>query len=278
MFKRNKKVKIQTYLRPSAGDIDSSPWEKNSMLKPMVAPKWFKSMAPKVEVEPNQIYSKVFSPLLRDAHDNSGAAGLCKTVRTCPSFINILTTGYVIHNKMDLVVRFEDGQVGFHTFTNPETRVIDTHSIDQFTDQFPFEDGFGKFSLKFLNEWALRSDKDVNLLVLPCWWDRIYNDVRAVHGMIKVPANFDWNPHLNTFIRIPKEGEEYLIPAGAPIAHVIPIDLVDVSLSHNQEIEGDFISKKTAGVVRNVASYSPLSDKLKNIGRMFRITKGRDSK
>lgn len=273
MFKRNKKVKIQTYLRTSAGDIESSPWEINSMLTPMLAPNWFKAMAPKVEVE-NKIKTATPSSLLREAHDNSGAGGLCRTLRTCPSFINMLTTGYVIQNKMDAVVRYENNDVQFHTFTDPSNRVIDTHSIDQFSDQFPFQDGFSKFSLKFMNEWALRSDTDVTLLILPCWWDTTYNDVRALHGMVNLPANFDWNPHLNTFIRIPKEGEEYLIPAGAPIAHIIPVNLADVSFSHNQELAEDAICKRTRGMIRDISSYSPLSDKLKNIGRMFRVTKG----
>lgn len=270
MFKKNNKVKIQTHLSPVVGDIVSSPWEVSSMLKPMVAPQWFKTMNAhaKVDADPEMPSS---SPLIQEGNLSTGIAGMCKTLRTCPSFINLLTTGYVIHNKMDVVIRYQNGEVQLRTFTNPEMDVVSTHSIDQFTKQFPFEDGFSKFSLKFLNQWFLRSDIDVTLLILPCWWDSIYNNVRAIHGLVKMPANFDWSPHINTTIRLPREGEEYLIPADAPIAHVIPVNLANVSVTHNQELQGDVISKKTKAMFTHVNSYSPISDKMKNIGRMFRL-------
>jgi hypothetical protein len=238
--RKTNKVKIQTYHRSEIGDLELSPWERSSMLKPMTPPKWFKTM--KRTYEDGDIH----------------------TLRTCPSFVNILTTGYVIHNKVDTIIKNNNGEV-----RDP----LQSHSTKQFTEQYPFENGFCKFSLKFVNEWFIRSNIDVTLMVLPCWWDTVYNDVRAVHGMINVPANFDWSPHINTAIRMPKEGEEYLIPADAPLAHVIPVNLPSVSLSHNQKLLGDAICKRSRGKWTNMKHYRLFSDKVNNISSMFRVNK-----
>jgi hypothetical protein len=272
MFKTNKKVELQTYLKSHAGDLESSPWEKSSMLKPMTPPDWFKTMSPRAEVEP---HINTASSLIREALSSFGFAGLARTLRVCPSFINLLTTGYVIHNKVDVAVNLEGGNFNFHTFNDPDKPSITSHNIDQFTPQFPFENGFTKFTLKFQSEWMLRSSRDVTLMVLPCWWDSIYNNMRAVHGMIKLTANLDWSPHMNTIVRVPNEGEEYLIPADSPIAHIIPMDLADVSLVHNQNLEGDSISKKTMGMLAHVNNYAPLSGKVNSIAKMFRVNKNK---
>jgi hypothetical protein len=257
--RKTNKVKIQMYHRSEVGDLELSPWERSSMLKPMIPPKWFKTM--------KRMYED----------------GNVHTLRTCPSFVNILTTGYVIHNKVDTVIRNNDGEINFGTYAPPSgatmgfgTEVrdpLETHSTKQFTEQYPFENGFCKFSLKFRNEWFLRSNVDVTLMILPCWWDKVYNDVRAIHGMVTVPVNFDWSPHINTVIRIPKGGEEYLIPADAPIAHVIPVNLSSVSLSHNQKLLGDDISRRSSGLLNSMKHYRLLSDKVNNMSRMFRLNK-----
>ena len=257
--RKTNKVKIQTYHRSEIGDLELSPWERSSMLKPMTPPKWFKAM--------------------KKEYDN----GAVNTLRTCPSFINILTTGYVIHNKVDTIIRNKDGEVNFGTYIPPTGAKIDfgaeirdpleTHPTNQFTEQYPFENGFCQFSLKFKNEWFLRSNVDVTLMILPCWWDKVYNDVRAMHGMVNAPANFDWSPNVNTAIRMPKEGEEYLIPADAPIAHVIVVNLPSVNLSHNQELCGDAICRRSTGKSINMRNYRLFSDKANDISRMFRINK-----
>lgn len=272
MFKKRSKVQIQTYLRSGAGDLESSPWEKSSMLKAMTPPKWFKTMPTRGKVEP-QLHTA--SSLIKEGLSGFSFAGLTRTLRVCPSFINLLTTGYVIHSKIDVVVNLEGGNVNFHTFNNPEKPTINSHSADQFTSQFPFEDGFTKFTLKFESEWMLRSNRDVTLMILPCWWDSIYNNMRAIHGMIKLPANLDWSPNMNTIVRIPNEGEEYLIPADSPIAHIIPVDLADVDLIHNQNLQDDPIHKRTMGMLSHVNSYAPLSRKVNSIAKMFRVNKNK---
>jgi len=253
--KRTNKIKIQMYHTSEVEDLESAPWERRAMLKPMTPPDWFKTMKSKVEGE-------LENPMIKGI-----------SIRTCPSFINMLTTGYVIHNKIDTMVRKDDGVVGFGTFTDPEIKVLETHPPEQFTENFPFENGFCQFSLKFQSEWLLRSNVDVELLILPCWWDEVYKDVRAIHGMVKLPANFDWPPNINTFIRMPEEGEEYVIPANAPLAHIIPIDIPSVSVTHNQKLQGDTIAKKSIGTFLDAKNYSRFSDKAKNIGRKFRLNR-----
>ena len=211
--KKTDKIKIQMYHGSKVEDLESAPWERRAMLKPITPPDWFKAMKSKVGSEEiERIYGeKMVGPMEEDGLAGNLRRGI--SLRTCPSFINIFTTGYVIHNKVDTVIRKDNGVVGFGTFTSPEDNVLETHPQEQFAENFPFENGFCQFALKFQTEWLLRSNVEVELLILPCWWDQVYNNVRAIHGLVKVPANFDWPPHINTFIRMPEEGEEYVIPA-----------------------------------------------------------------
>lgn len=278
-FGKKDKLRIDTYHSDTI-DIGLHPWQLQAKLKPMTRPSWFKKSAKYAEV-PTDDDIAASSPLLRQATLLTGIGGLFNTIKTCPSFTNILSLGYVIHNVSDTVVTCSDDEtlVIQSTINSPEVHVpsgpgVSKHIEPQFGGLYPFEKGFLKSSVKFVTQWSLRSNKDVMVMIQPCWWDENYKNVRAYHGLVKLPKNLDWKPHLNTMVRKPELGEEYFIPAGAPLAHVFFADLYHPEINHSQNLLGDEISKNFFAKFHGRSTVAPLSSKLKGIKDLFQIKRG----
>ena len=170
-------------------------------------PEWWKSYPPFEKDEMNSIYPKV------------------RTVKTCPSFPDYFSRGYVVPAWADMTIQYNEelemwnwrvGQeVGGNVFNG-----ITPHSNPQFVSGAkPKSMGIdGTFVFKLLCPWKVITAKNVSILQLPMFYS--FNpDWTALPGIIDTHINSEINQQLLYHAN----GKEVFIPRGTPIAQYIPI-------------------------------------------------------
>jgi hypothetical protein len=160
------------------------------------------------------------------------------TVKWCNPFMDSLTAGYVITLEHDLQVTIEDGGHSF-VWKSGGDGFVSTHHKNQISPEM-VPHGFDPQPFKFLNNWSVRTPKGYSaLFVHPL--NRGDLPFYTLSGFVdtdeyNMPVNFPF------LIRSDYEG---IIPAGTPIAQVIPIKRE--SWTHEVgEFNSDFVVEKSA--------------------------------
>jgi len=220
MWRRKKQTKIEYGLNVAGiptTDTRHYPWYDDMIPVRMtkLTPDWFKKMK---------------------AHKSSSGENI-PNLKVCPSFVNMMTEGYVIRNASILKISGvqRDGETVAEIST-PIDGYISFHDEFMFADNFPFPKNHMHFSMKLQSPFGMLPDREVHMVYLPCWWDENHNNIKAIHGYVR------WNPsralhiNVNTFIRRPELGEEYYIPKGAPLVHILFVNPADVKFVKNDKI------------------------------------------
>lgn len=247
MWWRKKKAKIEYCInipRIEETDLRHSPWYEEMIPIRMskLTPEWFKRI--RVDI------------LNSEKHSSN--------IRVCPSFVSLLTNGYVIRNPATFKVtgmQKEDGE-GFTDIGTPLEEHFSVHEEDMFGDAFPFLEDFLPFSLKIQNALGMHTDREVAVVFLPCWWDENHTNIRAIHGYIRWKPSRDLYLNVNSFIRRPKLGETYSIPKGAPLVQLLFVDPVDVEFVRNDDL------RNTDGQIKAALHFKiqEMAGKFRNIG------------
>lgn len=165
------------------------------------------------------------------------------SLKTCPSFINMMKTGFVIKTPSEITVEgiVENGRVEAEIKpTAPkEIAILETHDHEQFSADFPFHQRHINMALKFTNPFRCRTSEPVDVLFLPCWWDVNNENVTAFHGMFRLPSDRDIPLNVNCAFRMPNAGEKYVVPYGTPIAHIIFVEQASVQFKHDPSLRDD---------------------------------------
>lgn len=141
------------------------------------------------------------------------------TAKDCPSFINLFKHGFLVRLSEDYT----------YSVTSSEGAPAGGHPSDQF-GKYPFPEDKLYRSVKFYNPFWFAVNRDVTLMILPCWWSESHKDVQAIHGMIRLSPGNDLEIHINTHIRAPAVNESITLPAGTPLAQLVFVDIPEVSL------------------------------------------------
>jgi hypothetical protein len=148
------------------------------------------------------------------------------TIKKCIPVLDAITAGYIIVSPCDVYVSIKDGEV---QYTNP-LGIIEFHPRKQAYNhpqaniyQFP----------KWINPWAIKTPKGYSCYFKPPahnpnpWFEILEGFVDT--DTYSAPVNFP-------FVLLNPE-KECLIPAGTPIAQVIPVKRDSWQMSTNNEIE-----------------------------------------
>jgi len=135
------------------------------------------------------------------------------TIKKCIPVFDVLTAGYIITTYADIYVKKnENGDI---TYIQSQGQVAE-HSIVQapyhpFMNQHPYP--------KIVNPWSIKTPKGYSILIIP-----------PVHGgneFLKIAEGFVDTDRYHAAINFPfvlnDVNWEGLIPAGTPIAQIIPI-------------------------------------------------------
>jgi hypothetical protein len=133
------------------------------------------------------------------------------TIKKCVPVFDALTSGYLIFTHVDIYVSMQDG-APYYQWSSTEP--LDWHPVMQ-AENHPKQNGFPY--PKFVNPWSIKTEKGYSVLVT----QPIHRDApfRILEGIVDTdlydaPINFPFTLNDPTW--------EGLIPAGTPIAQIIP--------------------------------------------------------
>ena len=140
--------------------------------------------------------------------------GPTSTIKKCVPVLDILSAGYIIPTWCDIWVAKTEGKLVFRT--GNETMKIDWHPIVQLPLHPNAKDNEAAF--KFLNPWSIKTPKGYScFFVAPFHNPNPYFEILGAivdTDTYVAPVNFPFFMKSTDF--------EGLIPAGTPIAQVIP--------------------------------------------------------
>lgn len=161
-------------------------------------PSWYKEMS-SYKFGKKEVYRDGFTP---------------QTIKRCMPVFDAFTAGYILFTYVDIYIRTEDGAP---YYTWPSFKPIEFHDNAQF-DKYPRAGE--KFSApKWVSPWSIKTPKGYSSLILP----PIHQDTvpfEILEGLVdtdvyNIPVNFPFFLKDNNF--------NGLIPAGTPMAQIIPI-------------------------------------------------------
>lgn len=146
------------------------------------------------------------------------------TVRSCPSFPDFFSQGYVIPMWQDAVIKYskEKNQYAFQASPvdgkNPET-IFSTHGNEQFIDYVtPYTQGVeGSFVFKFHSPWRIITPPGWSIMALPLFY-HFNKDFTVLPGVIDT----DMCHEINMQILYHGDEKDIFIPRGTPLAMYIP--------------------------------------------------------
>lgn len=151
------------------------------------------------------------------------------TIKKCMPVFDAITAGYILVTPCDVYVKQIDGEPQYHPALNNES-FIEFHPIKQ-ASKHPKQNGF-QFP-KWINPWAIKTPKGYSTLFIPPMhnpnpWFQIIEGVVDTDNYYAA-VNFPFILKDALF--------EGLIPAGTPMAQVIPFKRESWQIVQGKEIE-----------------------------------------
>jgi hypothetical protein len=186
-----KKIKF-AYLGPAIPDI-YRPVPASSML-----PEWYKNA--------NSYINKVKQPL------NNGLS--VSTIKKCMPVFDAMSSGYLLLTHHDISIEWDGNEYSFMSTHNNNS--ITSHEGWQTQNHPAYNDSFGVM-FKFRNRWIMQTPKGYSVAILP--------PMHRENIISILPAIVDTDTYTHTIefpFEISKNGFSGVIPAGTPIAQIIP--------------------------------------------------------
>lgn len=140
-----------------------------------------------------------------------------KTVKTCPSFMEIFNEGFVMVAPIDIWIRVEkDGS--WEWKTNDDQFTLDLHADFQWLNHIPNKNKKIKKVFKFNSPWHAITPKGYSLRQMPMMYDYENSDFFVPYGVIKTDLHHELNPQ----ICYTSKDNEILIKRGQPLNYLIP--------------------------------------------------------
>jgi hypothetical protein len=184
-----------------------------------VIPNWYKELPSYIgdEKKPNEIGSTT------------------STIKKCMPVFDAISSGYIIFSHTDIFVSIKDGEPWYAW---PSFEPIQFHPIGQ-APNHPAQNGFAY--PKWINPWAIKTPPGYScLFVQPFHRESTFTILPAVvdTDTYDSPVNFPFS--LNMPI------SEEMIPAGTPIAQIIPFkrDSWEMVLGSEEELRNNFNTTK----------------------------------
>lgn len=134
-----------------------------------------------------------------------------KTMKYCPGIIDYYQSGFLIPNVMDIRFKSNNKEI---LISDDAQRKVESHPSIQHGNHFK-----DHHHVKFIGDWWLRERTGVKFLMTNTFW----HDYKFLPFVVNGVLDFKYQPSLNVNAFMPKGEYEYFIPAGKPLAHLIPL-------------------------------------------------------
>lgn len=161
-------------------------------------PDWFKALPPKL----------------------GGGGFNTSTVKRCSPFLDALCAGYIIPLAADVEFVTNDDASGVSFQWKFHKAMVETHNPDQVSSSKCPHPAVPKPPMKFLNYWMIKVPPEYSLLFVPPL-NRPESRFTVFSGIVDAP--YPEREYINFPFTFDKAGFSGLIPAGTPLAQVIPI-------------------------------------------------------
>jgi hypothetical protein len=166
--------------------------------------------------------------------------------KSCPSFTDFFSTGYVIPMWADSIIRYDSNSGRWDYRTSDNMFSWDIHHPWQYLDNVPhtYRGLKSYFIFKAISPWKIITPDGYSVLQLPVFFD--FNDNFSIISGVR---DTDKYHNLNLQVVIHTDSKEIFIPRGTPIAHIFPykrenteIEVVD--LRHSLESDKEKITNQ----------------------------------
>lgn len=142
------------------------------------------------------------------------------TVKRCNPFLDALCVGYIIPLAADVEFMTNDDASGVSFQWKFHKTMVETHGPDQISSDKCPHPSVPKPPMKFLNYWMIKVPPEYSLLFVPPL-NRTEKRFTIFSGIVDAP--YPEREYVNFPFTFEQSGFSGIIPAGTPLAQVIPI-------------------------------------------------------
>lgn len=169
--------------------------------------------------------------------NDSSKLDYMQTVRSCPSFMDYFSQGYVIPMWADTIIYY-DKDTGMYTWKCGGVGSqfsIGTFDSKQFIEYsgYAYKGSNASTIFQFISPWKIKTPKGYSVMQLPMfYWNQ---EFAALPGIV----DSDIYPIINQEIAYFGDKSEIFIKKGTPIAQYVPFKRISPKLEIRQETEED---------------------------------------
>lgn len=169
-----------------------------------------------------------------------------RTVRTCPSFMDVFKDGYVLPSPCDIWFKIGDNgdawewQTSTDVFRTKNYQLIDEHHDGQFIEHLPNKEIKKVFKIHY--PWFFIAPKGYSIRQMPMMY-HYDKDWFVPYGIIKNDMYAEINPQ----ICITSYNKEILIKKGSPLCYIIPFkrnDAINLEIGTMDRYKNDIEKKR----------------------------------
>lgn len=167
------------------------------------------------------------------------------TIKTCPAFVGLYTTGLIIPMWCDLAIEMSEiGTAGYRwQFADQESQ-LESHDFSQINNHL---DPREYAHLKFTSPWSIKTKENVQWIWMQPEWSHLKNyDFRVVPGLRNFKTTH--GTHINVFFRKRETAQNILIKHLDPLVHLVPL----IDNDRKLDIRYHLVSE---GEHKNLATY-----------------------
>lgn len=166
------------------------------------APSWWRALPPTYDQVINRIKLRA------------------STAKKCPGFVDLYAKSWIVPAWSDILISTQSN--GGYSYALPSGHIHGLAVVDHSREQF--KGGFNDYiQAKLVSPWMLIDRNKTGIkfaFVQPSW--SLLDDIKNVHVLPGL-VDFAYNTEVNLNILLPKIDADYLIKAGTPLVHLLPI-------------------------------------------------------
>ena len=154
------------------------------------------------------------------------------SIKLCYGFKKLYDRGIILENWTDILIDVDDTEGYRYKYAGGSAPKC--HDPDQYKGGFK-----DYYNMKLVSPWCFRSRDDVDLLEIGAEWSLDKFNIRILPGVLNVNNT---GTTINIFTMLPKKKYQFLIPAGQPLVHIIPLTEKSLTFTNHLVTKQEFDS------------------------------------
>lgn len=161
------------------------------------------------------------------------------TIKKCPGFFKLYNLGFIIPLWSDIIIKTtEDGKCMYDfsvDMMKPDILPAEFHNPKQLNNNFK-----DYIHFKFASPWFFKEKTGVKFLFTQPSWS-IHENIKNIHVLPGI-VDFQTQNASNINAFLPKADNQFMLDAGTPILHIVPISEKEVELNTHLVSEEEWLN------------------------------------